>query len=59
MNKKYKPGDSVNFFKNTINPQRTHGVIIEQVTEKQYKPTHQSGYSKHTPGHFTGHRGEP
>ena len=35
--KKYKPDDCVNFFKNTVNPQRTCGVIIEQVMEKQYK----------------------
>ena len=36
-NKKYKPGDSVDIFKNMVNPQRTRGVIIEQVMEKQYK----------------------
>ena len=36
-NKKYKPGDSVIFFKNMVNPQRTHGVIIEKVMDKQYK----------------------
>ena len=34
-NIKYKPGDSVDFFKNKR--QRTCGVIIEQVTKKQYK----------------------
>ena len=26
VNRKYKPGDSVDFLKNTVNPQRTHGV---------------------------------
>ena len=35
-NRKYRPGDSVDF-KKTVNPQRTCGVIIEQVMEKQYK----------------------
>ena len=36
-NTEYKPWDSVDFFKNTVNPQRACGVIIEQVTKKQYK----------------------
>ena len=36
-NTKYKPVDSVDIFKNTVNPQRTCGVIIQQVTQKQCK----------------------
>ena len=28
-NRTYKPGDSVDFFKNMVNPQRTRGVIID------------------------------
>ena len=36
-NKKYHPGDSVDFFENTENPQRTHGVIVEQIMGKQYR----------------------
>ena len=34
---KYKPWDSVDFFKNMVNPQRTCGVIVEKVMHKQYK----------------------
>ena len=45
-NRKYKPGDSVDFFKNTENPQRTCGVIKEQVMEKQYKVRY--GANQHT-----------
>ena len=29
VNRKYEPGESVDFFKNTVNPQRTRGVVIE------------------------------
>ena len=37
QNRQYKPGDSVNFLKNTVNSQRTHVVIVEQVMGKQYR----------------------
>ena len=33
--RQYNPGDRVDFFKNTVNPQRTCGVVIEQVLDKQ------------------------
>ena len=36
-NRQYKPGDSVNSLKNTVNSQRTHVVIVEQVMGKQYR----------------------
>ena len=35
--RQYKPGDKVDFFKNTVNPQRTRGVVIEQIMDRQYK----------------------
>ena len=35
-NRQYKPGDSVDF-ENTLNPQRTCGVIVEQMMTKQYR----------------------
>ena len=45
-NRKYRPGDSVDFFKNMVNPQRTCGMIIEQVMDKQYKVRY--GDNQHT-----------
>ena len=36
-NRQYKPGDSVDFFENTVNPQRKGGVIVEQMMKKQYR----------------------
>ena len=36
-NRQYHPGDRVNFFANTVNPQRTCGVIVEQMIGKQYR----------------------
>ena len=35
--RQYKPGDRVDIFKNTVNPQRTRGVVIEQIMDRQYK----------------------
>ena len=32
-----KPGDSVYFFENAVNAQRTCGVIVEKMMTKQYK----------------------
>ena len=45
-NTQYKPGDSVDFFKNTVNPQRTCGVIVEQVMAKKYRVRY--GDNQHT-----------
>ena len=36
-NRHYKPGDSVIFLKNTVNSQRTHVLIVEQVIGKKYR----------------------
>ena len=40
------PGDRVDFFKNTVNPQRTRGVVVEQVMDRQYKVRY--GDDQHT-----------
>ena len=36
-NRKYMSGDRVDFFKNMENPQRTRGVVVEQVMDRQYR----------------------
>ena len=36
-NRQYKVGDKLDFFKNTVNPQRTRGVVVEQIMDRQYK----------------------
>ena len=45
-NRKYMPGDREDFFKNTVNPQRTRGVTVEQVMDRQYKVRY--GDDQHT-----------
>ena len=45
-NRKYMPGDRVDFLKNTVNPQRTPGVVVEQVMDRQYKVRY--GDDQHT-----------
>ena len=34
-NRQYKPEESVDFFENTVNPQRTCGIIVEKMRTKQ------------------------
>ena len=45
-NRQYKPGDSVNFLKNMVNPHGRCGIIVEQMMKEQYRVRH--GNSQYT-----------